>query len=72
MVEVGKCKGLGVHDLALVIQTPLHVDMLRNFGDNIVCIDATHGTNSYDFILISIIVIDEFGEGCPCSGLVYL
>ncbi len=65
VAQVGKCKGLGVHDFALVVQTPLQVEMLRNFGNSIICVDATHGTNSYDFQLISVIVIDEFGEGCP-------
>lgn len=31
----------------------------------LVCADATHGTNSYNFQLISVLVIDEFGEGFP-------
>ncbi len=32
-----------------------------------VCIDSTHGTNGYDFKLISIVVVDEFGEGFPVA-----
>ena len=29
--------------------------------------DATHGTTQYDFLLISILVIDEYGEGLPVA-----
>ena len=40
----------------------------KTFGDqNIVCIDSTHGTNSYHFTLTTILVVDEFGEGYPCA-----
>ena len=35
------------------------------FGNITVCVDATHGTNMYDFHLITILVIDEYGEGIP-------
>ena len=37
--------------------------MLIKFGNNTVCIDATHGTDMYDFHLITLLVIDEYGEG---------
>lgn len=56
------------NDFVLALQTPLQAKMLKKFGpDKVICIDATHGTNSYDFSLISVIVIDEFGEGYPVS-----
>ena len=29
--------------------------------------DATHGTNGYDLMLITVIVIDEYGEGFPVA-----
>ena len=29
--------------------------------------DGTHGTNGYDFMLITVIVIDEYGEGFPVA-----
>ncbi|KAH1022031.1 hypothetical protein HUJ04_011500 [Dendroctonus ponderosae] len=31
--------------------------------------DATHGTNPYDFKLITILVLDDFGEGFPVAFL---
>ena len=46
----------------IVIQTSL---LMNKFGNNIVSMDDTHGTNSYDFSLITVLVIDEFCEGCP-------
>ena len=39
--------------------------MLIKFGPNAICMDATHGTNAYDFNLITAVVIDEFLEGVP-------
>ena len=33
----------------------------------VVCVDGTHGTNGYDFMLITVIVIDEYGEGFPVA-----
>ena len=66
--DVGTSNGLKQDDFALVIQTPLQAEMLRCCGDKkIVCLDATHGTNSYDFMLISVLVVDEYGEGFPAS-----
>ena len=48
-------------DFILVLQTPLQAELLRTFGPKrIVCIDGTHGTNAYDFTLITVMVIDEF------------
>ena len=32
-----------------------------------VCVDGTHGTNGYDFTLITVMVIDEYGEGFPVA-----
>ena len=29
--------------------------------------DATHGTNMYEFHLVTVLVIDEFGEGVPVA-----
>ena len=65
--EVGICNGLREDDFLLVLQTPLQMEMLHSFGNNIICVDATHGTNEYDFMLVSMIVVDDYGEGCPVA-----
>lgn len=57
-------------DFLLGIQTKYQLDKLKRHGDKIICMDSTHKTNQYDFQLISILVIDEFGEGVPVAWLI--
>ena len=33
----------------------------------IVCVDGIHGTNGCNFILVSVIVVDEYGEDFPVA-----
>ena len=51
----------------LAFQTEYQCNALHCFGNKIICMDSTHGTNVYDFLLISIIVIDDHGEGLPVA-----
>ena len=53
--------------MLLVIQTEFQRDMVIKFGNSIVCLDATHGTTMYDFLIITAIVVDEYGEGVPIA-----
>ena len=41
--------------------------MLKAYGHNVFCMEATHSTNMYDFLLITVLVIDDFGEGVPVA-----
>ena len=41
--------------------------MLKKLGRNVICMDSTHGTNAYQFLLISVIVLDDYGEGIPMA-----
>ena len=50
----------------LAIQTNFQCDMMKTFGPNIICMDATHGTNQYDFNLVSVLVLDDYGRGNAC------
>ena len=44
--------------------TPLQADIIKSFSDGkVVLVDSTHRTNSYDFTLITVVVIGELGEG---------
>ena len=54
---------------ALGIMTDFQKRMFEQFGNNIVCTDATHGINYYDFNLIIILVIYEYTEGIPVAWL---
>ncbi len=61
---------LAKDDIMIVIQSPFQRSMLRKLGPNGVCCDSTHGTNGYDFLLTTILVVDEFGEGFPAAWCV--
>ena len=56
---------IGKVDFLLSIQTEFQRDIMMEFDNNIICIDATHNTNMYDFYMITIVVVDEFGKGIP-------
>ena len=63
-----ECPSLGVNDFMLVLQNSLQAEVLKACGTNkMFCVDDTHGTNSYDFHLTNVLVIDEFGEGYPTA-----
>jgi len=56
------------NDFALAIQTPIKADVLKQFSSNgVICVDSTYGTNGYDFNIITVMVIDEYGEGYPVA-----
>ena len=59
--------GLQTDDFIIVLQTPVQAEMLKKFGGKVVCVDATHGTNAYEFKLITLLVVDEYGEGFPVA-----
>lgn len=52
-------------DFCLVIMTVAEKEMLK-FGHEKICIDSTHGTNPYDFLLTTLLVVDDFGEKSSC------
>ena len=62
------CDNLSKNDFLLAIQTPLQKEMMVNFtNESVICVDSTHGTNSYDFTLIIVMVADDYGEGFPVA-----
>ncbi|KAG8175596.1 hypothetical protein JTE90_019408 [Oedothorax gibbosus] len=56
-------------DFAIGIMTEFQLGMLKKLGNHIICLDATHGMNAYDFKLITVLVIDEYREGIPVAWL---
>ena len=36
---------------------------------NVVCVDATHGTSIYTFFLVTMLTMDEYGEGIPVAWM---
>ena len=61
---------LGKDDFAICIQTPFQRDVLVKFGPEVICMEHTHGTNAYDFNLITVMVLDEYGERVPVGWMV--
>ncbi|XP_063595250.1 uncharacterized protein LOC134772142 [Penaeus indicus] len=53
---------------AIGIQTKEQLDMMHN--QEILCIDATHGTNQYGYSLTNLLVPDEWGKGYPVGHLI--
>lgn len=47
----------------LGIQTKWQKELFEKYAETILCMDSTHGTNAYQFKVITCIVADEFGKG---------
>ena len=66
---VGNTDDLAKKNFLLGIQTEFQRDAIKRFAGSggVVCVDATHGTNVYDFFLITVMVLDVYGEGVPVA-----
>ena len=53
-----KADGFKDEDFIIILQTESQQQMFQQFGDKGICVDTTHGTNMYDFLLIK----DSRGE----------
>ena len=62
--------GLPDSDFLLGLQTELQKDSLVKYGTKLVCIDSKHSTTAYDFLLVTLMVKDDFGEGVPVAWLI--
>ena len=61
------CDDLAKNDFVLAIQMKYQCDMIIKYGEKVICMDDTHGTNMYDFTLITVLVNNEHGEGIPVA-----
>lgn len=57
-------------DFVLIIMTDGQKEILEKFGNDCVCIDGTHGLNSYGFELITLLVLDDMREGFPTAFMI--
>lgn len=67
-----KCQGedqaesmdnLGKDDFLLVLQIKFQIKAMKKYGKNVILMVATHCTTQYNFLLISNLVVDDYGEG---------
>ena len=63
----GNCDTYLKKDFLLGIQIKFQCDVMKKYCKDVICMDATHGTNAYDFLLITVLVVDDFGEGIPVA-----
>ena len=47
----------------LALQTEFQQNMYQQYASSVICIDSTHKTNVYDFKLVTLMVVDQYGEG---------
>ena len=47
----------------LALQTEFQRHMYHQYAPTLICIDSTHKTNAYDFKLVTLMVVDNYGEG---------
>ena len=63
----GECSSthssLPLESFVLAVQTEFQLDPYQRYASSVLCIDSTHGTNAYNFKLITCIVADQFGQG---------
>uniref|UniRef100_A0A1X7UQV6 ZSWIM1/3 RNaseH-like domain-containing protein n=1 Tax=Amphimedon queenslandica TaxID=400682 RepID=A0A1X7UQV6_AMPQE len=61
---VGDIDNMAKESFLLAVQTEFQRDAMKKFGNGkAVCMDAIHGTNVYDFLVTTLMVIDNYGEG---------
>nr|XP_023020341.1 uncharacterized protein LOC111508927 [Leptinotarsa decemlineata] len=53
----------------LIFMNEAQSEILRRFGQDCICIDQTHETNSNGFHLITLFVVDSMRQGFPCAFL---
>ena len=54
-------------DFLLCMRTEFQLSMLTMFRNKAICMDATHGTTMHGLLLVTVLVIDEYGEGIPVA-----
>ncbi|KAE9530121.1 hypothetical protein AGLY_011583 [Aphis glycines] len=57
-------------DFLLIIMNNYQQSMLEKYGHDVICIDETHGMNSYHFNLTIQLVLDDMREGFPCAFMI--
>ncbi|XP_076436126.1 uncharacterized protein LOC143275736 [Babylonia areolata] len=54
-------------DFLLCIQNDFQRNIMLKYAKNIVCIDSTHGTTQYTYLLTTVLVLDDYQEAIPVA-----
>uniref|UniRef100_A0A6P7HB34 Uncharacterized protein LOC114346518 isoform X1 n=1 Tax=Diabrotica virgifera virgifera TaxID=50390 RepID=A0A6P7HB34_DIAVI len=57
-------------DFILIIMNSVQCHLLKKYGSDCICLDGTHGTNGYNFELITLLVIDDMRQLFPCAFMI--
>lgn len=57
-------------DFVLIIMNEAQCEILKKYGSDCICLDGTHGMNSYNFELNTLLVIDGLRQGFPGAFLI--
>lgn len=52
------------------IQTDFQAQCMNKNGRKLICVDSTHGTNQYGFLLVTLLTIDDCGQGVPVAWFI--
>lgn len=58
---------LAADDFVLIIMTELQREMLRSYGNNVVAVDGARAATGCQFVLQSVLVLDEYREAFPAA-----
>ena len=56
-------------NFVLILMNDAQVDVLKEFGNDIIAVDGTHGTG-YDFTLHTVIILDELHQGFSVASMI--
>ena len=56
----------------LVLMTEFQASLFETYSSKMVCVDSTHKTNQYRFKLITVVVADEYHNGCLKAGVYHI
>nr|CAI5819476.1 unnamed protein product [Callosobruchus analis] len=57
-------------DFVLIVMAESQSQMLQSHGKEYICLDRIHGTIGYNYQLVTLLVVDDIGQGFPCSFLI--
>lgn len=60
---------LHLDDFVLILMSDTQIEMLKNLGNDVVCVDGTHGTNGYGFEMTTVLVLNDRKEGFPVATM---
>lgn len=65
VTEINHYVGVNVNEGFVVLSNSQQLDLLKQYGPNLICIDSTHQCTAYDHMVTTILIRDGRNEGYP-------